>query len=119
MKNIFFITKKLTFVSQAHKSGWSCWYVPESRVVHLVGQSSGVTNTKVAAKRLPSYWFNSRRRYFLKNHGWFYTVLTDLVWLLSFVLGRCRRFLQRKPDNDPPYLLRDFFTHSALRALNN
>lgn len=115
----FLYYEEVDFCLQAHKSGWSCWYVPESRVVHLVGQSSGVTNTKVAAKRLPSYWFNSRRRYFLKNYGWFYTVLTDLVWLLSFVLGRCRRFLQRKPDNDPPYLLWDFFRHSASRTLNN
>ena len=113
----FLYYEEVDFCLQAHKSGWSCWYVPESRVVHLVGQSSGVTNRKILPKRLPSYWFDSRRRYFLKNHGWFYTALTDLVWLLSFALGRCRRVLQGKPDNDPPYLLRDFFGNSVLRTL--
>ena len=114
----FLYYEEVDFCLQAHRSGWGCWYVPDSRVVHLVGQSSGVTNTKTVPKRLPSYWFDSRRRYFLKNHGWLYTVLTDLVWLLSFSLWRCRRWLQRKPDNDPPRLLRDFFSNSSLRTLN-
>ena len=110
--------EEVDFCLQARKSGWSCWYVPQSRVVHLVGQSSGVTNTKTIPRRLPKYWFDSRRRYFLKNYGWFYAALTDLVWLLSFALGRCRLFLQRKPNNDPPYLLRDFLRHSVLITNN-
>jgi len=114
----FLYYEEVDFCLQAHRSGWSCWYVPESRVVHLVGQSSGVTNTKTIPKRLPKYWFDSRRRYFLKNHGWFYTALTDLVWLISFALGRCREFLQRKPNNDPPYLFKDFLSNSALTTNN-
>ena len=114
----FLYYEEVDFCLQAHRSGWSCWYVPESRVVHLVGQSSGVTNTKMSPQRLPSYWFDSRRRYFLKNHGWFYTAVTDLVWLLSFALWRCRRVLQGKPDNDPPHLLGDFFGNSVLLKTN-
>jgi len=114
----FLYYEEVDFCLQAHRSGWSCWYVPESRVVHLVGQSSGVTNTKTIPQRLPKYWFDSRRRYFLKNHGWFYTALTDLVWLISFALGRCREFLQRKPNNDPPYLFKDFLSNSALTTNN-
>ena len=114
----FLYYEEVDFCLQARRSGWSCWYVPQSRVIHLVGQSSGVTNTKNIPRRLPKYWFDSRRRYFLKNHGWFYAALTDLVWVLSFVLGRCRRFLQRKPNNDPPYLLRDFLRNSTLNTNN-
>jgi N-acetylglucosaminyl-diphospho-decaprenol L-rhamnosyltransferase len=110
----FLYYEEVDFCLQAHKSGWSCWYVPESRVVHLVGQSSGVTNKKIIPQRLPQYWFDSRRRYFLKNHGWCYTALTDLVWLMGFTLWRCRRVFQGKPDRDPPYLWRDFFSNSVL-----
>lgn len=110
----FLYYEEVDFCLQANKSGWSCWYVPASRVVHLVGQSSGVTNTKNPPQRRPQYWFNSRRRYFLKNYGWLYTVLTDVVWLLSFTLWRFRRFIQGKPDNDPPHLLGDFWDNSAL-----
>ena len=32
-------------------AGWPCWYVPVSRVVHLVGQSLGVTGAGLAAAR--------------------------------------------------------------------
>ena len=110
----FLYFEEVDFCLQAKKLGWSCWYVPESQVVHLVGQSSGVTNTKTPPQRLPQYWFDSRRRYFLKNHGWLYTALTDLVWLLSFALWRCRRVIQSKPDRDPPHLLGDFFGNSVL-----
>lgn len=108
----FLYYEEVDFCLQAKKAGWSCWYVPASRVVHLVGQSSGITNTKTPAKRRPKYWFDSRRRYFLKNHGWLYATCTDLVWLLGFILWRFRRFIQRKPDCDPPYFLRDFLGYS-------
>src|SRR5690606_33467105 len=41
---------------RAARAGWTCWYVPASRVVHLVGQSSGVTGAQRTQKRTPRYW---------------------------------------------------------------
>lgn len=108
----FMYYEEVDFCLQAKKAGWSCWYVPESRVVHLVGQSSGVTNTKIPPQRRPQYWFDSRRRYFLKNHGWMYAALADFLWLFGFILWRVRRVIQRKPDPDPPHLLEDFLRHA-------
>ncbi len=105
----FMYFEEVDFCLRANRNGWSCWYVPESRVVHLVGQSSGVTNTKILPKRRPQYWFDSRRRYFLKNFGWFYAALADFFFLFGFILWRIRRVIQSKPDNDPPYFLTDFW----------
>jgi N-acetylglucosaminyl-diphospho-decaprenol L-rhamnosyltransferase len=110
----FLYFEEVDFCLAAHRAGWSCWYVPESRVVHFVGQSSGVTDTKRKPKRRPTYWFNSRRRFFVKNYGWWYAVLTELVWASCFTLWRLRRVIQRKPDTDPPQLLGDFLLNSAL-----
>ncbi len=110
----FLYFEEVDFCLRANKSGWSCWYVPKSRVVHLVGQSSGVTDTKRPPQRLPGYWFDSRRRYFLKNHGWLYSALADVAWVFGFVLWRWRRVIQRKPDTDPPKLLSDFLLNSVL-----
>ncbi len=110
----FMYYEETDFCLQAKRSGWSCWYVPQSRVVHLVGQSSGVTDTKRPPKRLPQYWFDSRRRYFLKNYGWLNAALADVVWALGFAVWRLRRVLQGKPDNDPPNLLEDFLRNSVL-----
>jgi N-acetylglucosaminyl-diphospho-decaprenol L-rhamnosyltransferase len=107
----FMYYEELDFCLQAHKLGWQCWYVPQSRVIHLVGQSSGVNNS---AKRRPQYWFNSRRRYFLKNHGWVYASIVDATWLVSFVIRRLRQMIQRQPNTEPPFLLTDFWANSIF-----
>ena len=91
----------------AKRAGWPTWYVPSSRVVHLVGQSSGIDTDDMSEKPMPRFWFESRRRYFAKNHGTLYAVLADLIYGTAFGLWRIRRAIQRKPDLDPPHFLRD------------
>lgn len=110
----FLYFEEVDFCVAAQKAGWSCWYVPESRVVHYVGQSSGVTDTKRKAKRRPTYWFDSRRRFFVKNYGWSYAVLSELAWASGFAVWRLRQVIQRKPDDDPPNMLGDFILNSVL-----
>ncbi|WP_416666742.1 glycosyltransferase family 2 protein [Egbenema bharatensis] len=110
----FLYYEETDFCLQAQRSGWECWYVPESRVMHIAGQSTGVTVRTDRPKRLPTYWFESRRRYFTKNYGWLYAVITDMVWMLGFMLWRLRRVVQRKPDADPPHMLVDFFRNSTI-----
>ena len=73
-----------------------------------------MTDVKKPAKRVPRYWFESRRRYFHKNHGWLYGLLADMAWAVGFALWRVRRRLQRKPDHDPPGLLWDFIRFNFL-----
>ena len=104
----FLYFEEVDFCLRARRKGWPCWYVPASRVVHLVGRSSGVTETKRPARRLPAYWFASRRRFFRKNYGRLYARLADAAWLSGFTCWRLRRWVQRKPDTDPPHLLGDF-----------
>lgn len=110
----FLYFEETDFCLRARRAGWASWYVPASRVVHLVGQSSGVTDTKRPARRVPRYWFESRRRYFRKNHGALYALLADSAWALGFGLWRLRRRVQRKPDHDPPGLLWDFIRFTFL-----
>jgi GT2 family glycosyltransferase len=110
----FLYYEETDFCLQAKRAGWTCWYVPQSRVMHLVGQSTGVTARTRTPKRLPQYWYDSRRRYFRKNHGWLYAAIVDLCWLISFALWRVRRMIQRKPDTDPPLMLWDSFRNSVF-----
>lgn len=111
----FMYYEEMDYCLQAHRAGWPCWYVPDSRVVHFVGQSSGVTSKTPTPKRRPQYWFDSRRRYFLKNYGWLYAILVDALWAFGFATWRVRRIIQRKPDGDPPNLLGDFLRNSVFR----
>lgn len=110
----FLYYEETDFCLQAKRSGWNCWYVPQSQIMHIAGQSTGVTVRNQRPKRLPQYWFDSRRRYFIKNHGLVYAAIADAVWLVSFSLWRCRRAIQHKPDQDPPQLLQDFIRNSVF-----
>jgi GT2 family glycosyltransferase len=97
---------------RARRAGWETWFVPESRIVHLEGASTGVANRIV--KRRPPYWFQARRRFFLKNHGPLYTALADVAFIGGFATWRVRRMIQRKPDTDPPSMLSDAIRHSVF-----
>lgn len=110
----FLYYEETDFCLQAKRAGWSCWYVPDSKVMHIAGQSTGVTDREGPPKRRPQYVFDSRRRYFVKNHGWLYAALADLAWSIGFGLWRLRRLVQRKPDTDPPYLLVDSLRNSVF-----
>ena len=118
-ENYFMYFEEVDFCFKANKAGWPCWYVPDSRVIHLVGQSSGVTNTKIPPKRRPQYWFNSRQRFFMKNYGWFYTALTDFVAMIGFFLWKIRANIQGKASNLPPYFLTDFWNNTVWMKRNS
>ena len=104
----------IDYCLNAKRAGWPVWYVPESRVIHLEGASTGITQRVVT--RRPAYWFEARRRFFLKNYGAFYTALVDAAFIVGFALWRVLRAIQRKPDTDPPHMLWDSIRHSVFLA---
>ena len=110
----FLYYEETDFARRASRAGWGCWHVPDSRIVHFVGQSSGVTVRGQPPRRLPAYWFESRRRYFVLNHGRLYAAVSDLLVIVAFALARVRQLIQRKPDGSPPHFLGDFIRHSAI-----
>jgi N-acetylglucosaminyl-diphospho-decaprenol L-rhamnosyltransferase len=99
---------------RAKRAGWETWYIPDSRIIHLGGSSTGVSPKKLG--RRPAYWFQARRRCFLRNYGKLYTALADAAFITGFSLWRIRRRLQRKPDTDPSHMLIDSIRHSVFCA---
>ncbi len=100
---------------RAAQAGWETWFVPESRVIHIGGASTGVRYGYDQMKsRLPAYWFQARRRYFLKHHGAWYTTMADAAFILGYATWRLRRRIQGKPDTDPPHMLTDSIRHSVF-----
>ena len=97
-------------------AGWQIWYVPESRVMHVRGQSTGVTVRTDKPKPLPRYWYESRRRYFAKNHGYAYAAAADLAFIAGNAIGAVRHALEGQAR--PPRMLRDFVRESVLWAKN-
>jgi GT2 family glycosyltransferase len=114
----FLYYEEVDFCLRARRAGWTFWYVPQSRVMHIAGQSTGVTVRDQRPKRLPAYYFESRRRYFVKNFGMFYTLIADLAFGVSNAFWRVGRRILNKPDNDPPHMLGDFWRHSVIFPRN-
>ncbi len=114
----FLYYEEVDYCLRARRAGWQIWYAPESRVVHLIGQSTGVT-TKTAPtqrpRRRPAYWFDSRKRYFVKNRGHLYAMIADAAWLIGLILCRTRQIVQRRPNDIPISLIPDLFRHSLLK----
>ena len=91
-------------------NGWPSWYVPASRVVHLVGQSTGIDATR---RRLPPYLLEARRRYFQSAQP---GLCGDGRWCHDHRpgLSLARPFLTGKSSDGPPHLMRDSFRHSVF-----
>jgi GT2 family glycosyltransferase len=108
------------FCFNARKAGWSTWYVPTGRVVHLVGQSTGIKDK--GRTRLPPYYFEARRRYFLKNHGPLYATMADLGQITGSAFWQLRVMLTGKADSSALNFLGDSIRHSVFMKgfrLNN
>lgn len=101
----------IDFCFNARKKGWPTWYVPASRVVHLVGQSTGVNKIP---RRLPAYMLEARRRYFLKNHGALYAALVDGCTLAGLALFGLRQLVSGGKHQATPHALQDHFRHSVF-----
>lgn len=113
-EGFFLYYEETEFSRRAADAGWTSVFVPQSRVMHISGQSTGVTERLDRPRRLPDYWFDSRRRYFRKVHGRLYAVLADVACLAGTLLWHAGRLVRGRPDTDPPRYLYDLIRHSAL-----
>lgn len=117
-ESYFLYFEETDFCLRARRAGFATWYVPQSRVMHVGGQSTGVTERNTAPRRLPAYWFESRRRYFAKAFGVWHAMAIDLVVLAAYPLGGLKRLLLRQRREAVPHYYRDFIESSLLRARN-
>lgn len=99
---------------RAREKGFQTWYVPDSRVMHIAGQSTKVTERDSKPQRLPAYWFESRRRFFIRSYGRIYAAITDIAALAARSLGKIKHLLAGQRDREIPYFISDLLRHSAF-----
>ena len=116
----FLYFEETDFCLRAKRAGWSCWYVPNARVVHFEGSSTGIRHPK---RRRPAYWFASRRRFFAKAHGVAGLVAADLLWALgraSFLLRRAIRLDgAKKYEPEPERFALDLLIGDAKAVMSS
>ena len=109
----FLYYEETDFCRRAQLAGWSTHYVVDSSVAHIGSASTGM---KDKSKRTPAYWFDSRRHYFLKNHGPAYLTAADVAYVVGNALRRVRFRIQGRPEIDARGHLTDFIRHNFARS---
>lgn len=110
----FLYFEETDFCLKLTRNGWTNWYVPTSRVMHVAGQSTGVTGAGTETQRRPKYWFESRRRYFVKNHGILHASLVDVGAISANMLGNLQLILRGKKSEIREKFLSDLMRESCV-----
>jgi len=115
-ENFFLYFEETEFCHRARQAGFPTWYVPESRVMHMIGKSTNVDEKTRFRQRLPGFWFDSRMRYYAATRGAGTAALIDVAAIVSSLLGLSKRTLLRRPST--PHYIRDLLAHSVLLRRN-
>jgi GT2 family glycosyltransferase len=111
-EDFFLYFEETDLCKRAAEGGFKTAYVVDSRVAHIGCVSTGHKEWK----RFPSFWFDSRRHYFEKQHGKSYFWGATAARVAGGSLWRARRRLLGKPVGEPERYLRDLVIHS-LRSV--
>lgn len=118
-ESYFLYFEETDFCFRAARAGLATWYFPSSRVLHIMGQSTDVVmEGRRPPKRLPGYWFESRRRYLAASLGVGAAMATDLLVLITYPVGYLKQRLLGRGRAMVPHYLRDVWRHSILRSRN-
>lgn len=113
-ENYFLYFEETDLCYRAKQAGFTTWYIPESRVLHIGGRSTSVTGPQLGPRRLPDYWFASRRRYFAMTFGTSRAMAIDVAALLAHSIGFLKRLALGRRRTAIPYYIRDLLRHSVL-----
>jgi GT2 family glycosyltransferase len=113
-EGFFLYFEEVDLAARARRAGWEAWYVPSARAVHDAGAATGASAGRELERRMPRYWFESRRRYLRKHRGPAACLLADLAWAGGNALWNLRRALTRAPRREPPHFWRDFVAFNLL-----
>lgn len=92
---------------RAARAGFETHFVRESSVTHIGSASTGMKEWR----RVPDYWYDSRLRYFTKNHGRGTAAAATAAHLAGGVLHRLRSTLAGRRLLDQPGFLRRLASH--------
>jgi GT2 family glycosyltransferase len=92
----FLFFEDADYCRRAREAGWKVLYWPEARVVHLRGGSGPVKSYTAQRKRLPSYYYESRARYFTRFHGRSGFLAANVLWLVGRAIAWPRELLGSK-----------------------
>ena len=114
-EGFFLYFEEVDFARRVKKAGWKVYYLAGAGITHIGSLATGMTD---ASRRMPRYWFQARRRYFVKHHGRLYGALSDAAWLSGHALFIAKQRVRRRRAFVRPRLWRDFAKYSLGHAFS-
>ena len=113
-EQFFLYFEETDLCRRAKRHGWNTVYVKESSVSHIGSASTGMKEWR----RIPSYWLDSRRHYFIKNHGIAYYYLATFIRIIGGLLHKIKTNILRKISSQPEGFLYDLTVHTLRFRIN-
>ncbi|MHC4824828.1 MAG: glycosyltransferase family 2 protein [Planctomycetota bacterium] len=113
-ERFFLYFEETDLCHRAVKAGFHTWYVPTAVMMHWAGASTGVATDGRPRKRMPGWWFGSRRHYLRNFHNLIYVALCDWAFVCGRSLWQLRAWIMGTAPVDPPHFLWDFVRYNLL-----
>lgn len=114
-EGFFLYFEETELMHRLRRDGWTIWHEPRARVVHLAGAATQIYDEETGLprrKRMPRYWYASRRRYFAVVHGRGYALLASSAWLAGRIWWRLRQLISPRPEQGTVRSIRDMAQYS-------
>lgn len=113
-ETFFLYFEEIDLCHRALRHGHRTWYLPEAVIMHWAGASTGIATEGRGRKRMPGWWFASRRHYLRNFHNPLYVLACDLAFVTTRSLWQLRAWITRIPPTDPPHFLWDFLRYNLF-----
>lgn len=108
----FLYYEEVDLMRRVGAEGWSVWYVPEARAIHIEGASTDVRSFRPKRQSRPAFLYEAWRLYFVKAYG----PLGALGILAAQMIGMSLNFPMAKARGHVPSMPIGYFGH-ALREV--
>ncbi|HEY6477171.1 MAG TPA: glycosyltransferase family 2 protein [Polyangia bacterium] len=113
-EDFFLYFEEVDLAKRLQSAGFKTYFVADIVVDHVGGLSTGF---KDETRRMPGYWFDSRRRYFVKHHGRLYAVACDAARLCGYALFKAKIAVSSRTYSLRPSFGRDLLRYSVANFL--
>lgn len=103
-EGFFLYFEETDLMRRLRRHGWSVWHEPAARIVHDGGASTKIRDPASGmprARRMPRYWYQSRRRFLALAHGRGYALLAGVAWLMGHLAWKARLLVAPRDDEGP------------------
>jgi len=113
-EDFFLYFEETDLAKRMRDGGLQTYFVADVVVHHIGGLSTGFRDE---SRRMPGYWFDSRRRYFVKHHGRLYAAACDAARLCGHALFKAKIALVPRNHSARPFFGRDLLRYSVANLL--